>query len=563
MILRGSISRAIITGIAITLTFTPTVIASAAKKPIATSNENANTLRVSLPGPLNGCGFLEAGSNATSNAVLDLIQPSAFLTSTSDVLVGEGGPIAAAELTSLAPETVVYTVDPSFKWSNGDSFSGKDLRNWWLYAKSVSSVSTDGYRAIKSVDVSKTGTTVTVTFATPYSAWNTLFRDVTPVPSSQDCSLSALLRRPTLGAYNVTAASASQIVLTMNKKWTLTPNRFGRIIISASTTLPGANVNYARYTTQVGKSLSMTLSAHPEYVSHIGTSDDVLELTFAPSTFATRNVNVRKALSLSIQRQLVLNALWGAVTFSPAPATSMLLAQGQSGYPGGSGPGPTQSSTTTSVGSSETTSTTPTSTGNTVSDCLACAISSLTKDAGFKLVGGIYRNSANAALVVHMAVGPSDFEKKTANLIADQWRKIGIVVYEYFFSDDASAQNEVSNNRYDVGMITRTAQTTPSALARSFYGPSYVDSFSSGVRSALLNSQFSSAISNFNPVTALVTWKNFDQTVLSQFWVRPIATIPTFTIWSNSLSNTNGSLSVQGFVDQIPLWGTVVTTPNN
>lgn len=562
MILRGSISRAVATGIAITLALTPTAV-SAAKKPIATSNENANTIRVSLPGPLNGCGYLDAGSNPTSKAVLDLIQPSAFLTSTSDFLVGEGGPIASAELTSLSPETVVYTIDSSFKWSNGVSFSGKDLLNWWQYAKSVPSVFTDGYRAIKSVDVSKTDSTVTVTFATPYSAWNTLFRAVTPAPIVQDCSFSALLRRPTLGAYNVVSASATQIVLTMNKKWTLNPNRYGRIIINSSTIIPPANINFARYTTQVSKSLSMTLSAHPEFASHIGTSDDLLELTFAPSTFVTSNVNVRQGLALSIQRQLILNALWGAVTFSPAPATSMLLAQGQSGYPGGSGPGPTQSSTTTSVASSETTSTTPSSTGNTVGDCLACAISSLTKDAGFKLVGGIFRNAANKALVVHMAVGPSDFEKKTANLIADQWRKIGIVVYQYFFTDDASVQQAVATNRYDVGMIARTASTTPSVLARSFYGESLTDSFSSGVRTALLNKQFNSAISNFNPVTALVTWKTFDQTVLSQFWVRPIATVPTFTIWSNSLSNAYGSLSVQGFVDQIPLWGTVVTTQNN
>lgn len=562
MILRGSISRAVATGIAITLALTPTAV-SAAKKPIATSNENANTIRVSLPGPLNGCGYLDAGSNPTSKAVLDLIQPSAFLTSTSDVLVGEGGPIASAELTSLSPETVVYTIDSSFKWSNGVSFSGKDLLNWWQYAKSVPSVFTDGYRAIKSVDVSKTDSTVTVVFATPYSAWNTLFRDVTPAPIVQDCSFSALLRRPTLGAYSVVSASPTQIVLTMNKKWTLNPNRYGRIIINSTTIIPPTNINFARYTTQVSKSLSMTLSAHPEFASHIGTSDDLLELTFAPSTFVTSNVNVRQGLALSIQRQLILNALWGAVTFSPAPATSMLLAQGQSGYPGGSGPGPTQSSTTTSVASSETTSTTPSSTGNTVGDCIPCAISSLTKDAGFKLVGGIFRNAANKALVVHMAVGPSDFERKTANLIADQWRKIGIVVYQYLFTDDASAQHAVATNRYDVGMITRTASTTPSVLARSFYGESLADSFSSGVRTALLNKQFNSAISNFNPVTALVTWKTFDQTVLSQFWVRPIATIPTFTIWSNSLSNAYGSLSVQGFVDQIPLWGTVVTTQNN
>ena len=42
--------------------------------------------------------------------MLDLTQPSAFVTNPNGTLAGEGGAIASAELMSLSPETVRYTI---------------------------------------------------------------------------------------------------------------------------------------------------------------------------------------------------------------------------------------------------------------------------------------------------------------------------------------------------------------------------------------------------------------------------------------------------------------------
>ena len=63
--------------------------------------------------------------------------PSAFLTTSAGNLYGENGPIASAELTSLTPETVKYTITPNEKWSNGTSFNGNDLVGWWLRARAL------------------------------------------------------------------------------------------------------------------------------------------------------------------------------------------------------------------------------------------------------------------------------------------------------------------------------------------------------------------------------------------------------------------------------------------
>jgi len=82
-------------------------------------------------------------------------------------------------VTSLKPETVVYTIVPNMKWSNGQPFDASDSRGLVgvRRARSVS-VKSDGYRTISSLNVTNGGLSVTAIFATPYAEWNLLFRDV-------------------------------------------------------------------------------------------------------------------------------------------------------------------------------------------------------------------------------------------------------------------------------------------------------------------------------------------------------------------------------------------------
>ena len=138
----------------------------------ASANENSQTLNLALPGPFNGCSFLSQNATPTSDAILDLILPSAFITEPNGVLAGEDGPISSAELTSLSPETVRYTIAPKMHWSDGVAFTGEDLVDWWTEARSLASVDSDGYRAIKSLVVSKNHLSVTAVFATPYADWD-------------------------------------------------------------------------------------------------------------------------------------------------------------------------------------------------------------------------------------------------------------------------------------------------------------------------------------------------------------------------------------------------------
>lgn len=516
------------------------------------ANAPIQTLNLSIPGPFNGCTILDEAATPSTNAVLDLIRPSAFLTSQAGNLYGEGGAISSAELTSLKPETVTYTLAPDQHWSNGDVFDGGDLVAWWQLARSMASVQSDGYRDIRSMTESQNGLSVTAVFSQPYSEWNTLFRDVEDTATPSGCSWAAFLQRPTLGFYKVVAASPSKIVLVSNPKWTVDPGRFQRIVITDANAIPAnARSLFASYSLVVDSAALGAVSTHPSVLSHIGTSSNIAEITFSPRSVVSSSLVFREALSWYINRQTLINKIFGSVTFSTSLAQSALYSQGQSAYPGGNGIGPSGQSTTTTVAS--TTSSTP------LQDCRLCAIDIL-KQAGFALSAQGWRSRGGALLAIRMAVGPSDLDKAVARQVLSQWRNDGIVVSEIEASSDIQAAQDAATGVADVAVFTRLTTTTASYSARSWSGVPYLDSYPSGVRTAAINQLYEEGIANFNPVAAQATWLQLDQLLMNAFWVRPLFTAPSLVEWSNSISTVYGSLSVPGLVDQVTGWQTTSTS---
>lgn len=513
--------------------------------PVVNANENARTLVLSLPGPFNGCTYLDPGANQITGAILDLIRPSAFVTSATETLVGENGPIASAELTSLQPETVRYTIGAAQSWSDGVPFTGSDLVTWWRRARSLSSVTSDGYRAISTLSVSPDGLKVTAVFAKPYADWNLLFRDVEAKGTSRGCAISNLVNRPSLGPYRVTKATTNRIVLAMNTSWPLDTNRFGRIVITDTPSLPKASsIIYANYSLAVDPAQIQLLSTYPTLLSRISSSSNIEELTFAPSRPFTERLVVRRALSWSIERQTLIDKIFGAVTFSPSAAASAIYSQGQNQYPGTIGAAPSGQSPSTTAPSAST---------NGLNDCRKCAIEVL-KQHGFRRTTSGWLIGAGKLLTIRLGVGPSELDQSVARFIESDWRGLGISTVAVDESSEVMAARAAATNNVDVAVFSRPTLTTPSFAARSWAGPAYPSTYPSGVRAHTVTTLFDQATAIFNPVTASATWLHLDQIIMRNFWVRPLFTLPSLAAWSSSLATVQNSFAVAGFVDQLPTW---------
>lgn len=545
MVRRGSLRRGLLGALVLLAALIPLSEGAAAAKTVSNA---AKTLDLSLPGPFNGCTFLDANATPSTDAVSDLLLPSAFQTNGAGNLIGEGGPIASAELTSLAPETIRYTVAPNEKWSNGNTFNGNDLVGWWLRAKALRSVQSDGYRDIKSLTVSNSGLTVTAIFATPYADWNLLFRDVEELGTQGGCTMADLLARPTLGPYTLSSATPSRMVLLRKKKWPVDTNRFGRIVITDNGAIPtGATTHFVDFSLTVNRSLVQTVSSHPTALSHIGASSNIEEISFAAQRPFTRRIAVRRALSWAINRQSLINLLWGEVTFSPSVAASAIYSQGQSNYPGQNGTGPT--------GQGATTTTVPSTATNGLADCVSCAITELSMN-GFLRTAHGWNTISGAPLVLTLAVGPSGLDQTVAASLVQQWASIGVKVARVNVRTEIAASVSTATNSDDMAVFARPTITAASYAARSWSGQGFADSFPSSWRSVAATALFAQGTSNFNPVTASSTWLKMDQLVQNGFWVRPLFTSPSLVEWSNSLVGLLGSFSVPGLVDQEPGWTT-------
>ncbi len=544
MVRRGSLGRGAVLALVAVAVLIP--IGRSSANAAKSNSLNSKTINVSLPGPFNGCTFLDPGATPTTNAINDLIVPSAFLTTSAGNLYGENGPIASAELTSLTPETVKYTITPNEKWSNGTSFNGNDLVGWWLRARALRTVLSDGYRDVKTLTVANDGYSVTAVFATPYADWNLLFRDVEALGTQGSCTLSSLVARPSLGPYSVASATLNRIVLVMNKHWPIDTQRFGRIVITdAGATLTSGNAHFVNFSLVVNRSLVQAISSQPNVMSHIGSSSNIEEISFASARPVIKRIAVREALSWSIARQALLNQLWGAVTFSPSVAVSALFSQGQSNYPGPPGTSPSAQTTTTTLA--------PSTAHNGLGDCVQCAIDVLSQGGFIRSPSG-WTTVNGTPLKLKMAVGPSDLDHTVATTVVGEWASIGITVKVVDVSSDVAAAVATATNADDLAVFTRPTITAVSYAARSWSGPGYADAYPSGWRSVAMTALFNQATANFNPVTATSTWLQMDQKIQSAYWVRPLFTSPSLLAWSNTLTGVTTSFSVPGLLDEVPIW---------
>jgi len=503
---------------------------------------NGATLVVSVPGPITGCSALSPSLNASSQAVLDLTLPSAFVTSSKDVPRGANGVIASAELVSLKPMTVTYTIDPKAHWSDGHPFSTSDLIAWWHKAAEANSVLSAGYRDIISMTPSANGSQVVAVFRSPFAPWNTLFRDVEERGvATASCALSTLRARPSLGPYLVATASPSSVTLVTNPSWRYSFNRFSRVVVTASSAIPRVTVPFVAYVAAATKSSVDDLAKHALVEGHIGATDSVVELQFAPHRPLTSSVALRSAWSWLLDRKKLLKTLFGSFTLTPSVAPSLLWGQNQQNAP-----------QSPRVIETDQTPSTP------VYDCLACAERLLTQN-GFAFSNGSRLTRAGASPLFTVVRGPSAIDAATAQAVKAQWASFGVTVKLSRASSDQAASFAVAHDHVDVAVIARPMGMSPWFAATSFLGLSSPDAFATGETVPGERALVGQALENFNPVTATSTWLAIDQMDMSTYLVRPLFTPPSLTELSPAITNEAISLSLLGLVDQVTTWGVAPT----
>jgi peptide/nickel transport system substrate-binding protein len=259
-----------------------------------------------------------------------------------------------AELTSARPQTVTYRIRHEATWSDGVPISAADFAYLWRQSsgadKRVDVAATTGYRDIRSVTGSDGGKTVTVVFVRPFAEWRSLFYDllpshyVKPQAGGWNAGLDRNPQRiPSGGPFQVTSYARGQsLTLERNPHYWGPPTHLDRIVFRFLTD-SGAqadalrngevDVIYPRPQLDVVR----TVQRLPGVRSQLRFGLSFEHLTFNLAHPILKDLAVRRAISMAVDRQQLLERTVGQFSSSAQVLGNRIWLTGQPNYEDHSG----------------------------------------------------------------------------------------------------------------------------------------------------------------------------------------------------------------------------------
>ena len=239
-------------------------------------------------------------------------------------------------------QTVTYLLNPKAKWSDGKTIGLADFVGMWNAQKKSGQgyniTSSAGYEKIESVKKGKTANEIVVTFSETYPDWQPLFSALKPasLTASPDAFNTSWKAAPlvTAGPFKFKALDKVTRTITVERdpKWWGDKPVLDTIIFKA---LPQAaqidallngEIDYM----DVGNDTNALKRAreNSKISVRVAKAPTHEHFTFGPVTAATKEVAVRQAIMLSIDRQQIATAIQGIVDPKVKPNNNHVFLDG-------------------------------------------------------------------------------------------------------------------------------------------------------------------------------------------------------------------------------------------
>lgn len=239
-------------------------------------------------------------------------------------------------------QTVTYTLNPKAKWSNGKTIGLADFVGQWNAQKKTGQgfniTSTVGYEKIESIKKGKTANEIVVTFSETYPDWQPLFSGLKPasLTATPEAFNTSWKAAPLVTAGPFKWVGLDKVTKTTtverDKKWWGNKPVLDTVIFKA---LPQAaqidallngeidymdvgNDSNALKRARATEKISVRLAKAPTHE----------HFTFGPVTEVTKDVAVRQAIMLSIDRQQIATAIQGVVDPKVKPNNNHIFLDG-------------------------------------------------------------------------------------------------------------------------------------------------------------------------------------------------------------------------------------------
>jgi peptide/nickel transport system substrate-binding protein len=173
-------------------------------------------------------------------ALAGAVLPGLFRATADGGLAGNPDYLAAAEVTSTAPQVVTYTLNPRATWTDGTPITWRDFAAYWHSSSGTDpafrAAGTTGYDAISSVTRGVDDRQAVITFDRRYAEWRNLFNPFLPAALTSTAQAFNTAWRTSLpvsaGPFAVDTIDpvAKTITLTRNPRWWGNRPKLDRII---------------------------------------------------------------------------------------------------------------------------------------------------------------------------------------------------------------------------------------------------------------------------------------------------------------------------------------------
>ena len=300
---------------------------------------------VALPPNFN-TGELDGTSADTANVVGALL-PSMFGFDSEARPILNKSYLEAAELTATQPQQVVnYRINPEAAWDDGTPITEADFA---AQRKALSGsdpayriASSSGYEQIESVARGADDREVVVTFRRPYADWKALFSPLYPASMSNDPVTfnDGWRARPltTAGPFRFESLdqTAKTFSLVRNPRWWGGRAKLDRIVFRVIDpagqvdALLNGEIDVLDVAADVNK--LKRAAAAPGITVRRAAGPDFRSITINGTGEILKDVNVRRALGMALDRTAIANLLVGPLGVEAEPLQNHIFMVGQRGY---------------------------------------------------------------------------------------------------------------------------------------------------------------------------------------------------------------------------------------
>jgi peptide/nickel transport system substrate-binding protein len=293
------------------------------------------------------------GPNAGHRAVLGSVMPFLYLAQPDGTVRINEEYLVSAEVTGTDPQVVTYTLRDEATWSDGTPMTWLDFRAQWEALRGTDPAfqiaSSTGYSEVASVERGSTDKQAVVTFATPFSDWQSIFDPLYPASTNAN---PELFNTGWTQGLPVTAGpfrignidpTASTVTVVRDEKWWGTKPRLERIIFRA---IPGeaqfdALANNETDVVDIGSDVNFFTRAQstPGVVVRRALAPNYRHITFngRPGTILA-DQQLRIAIQKGIDRQAITKAQLDRIVPGATPLGNHIFVEGQQGYQDNSAP---------------------------------------------------------------------------------------------------------------------------------------------------------------------------------------------------------------------------------